>query len=196
MRILGKFLIIFGLLVIGIAGYQIWDNKVSADKALAEAHFILNQQSSVSDLSKNKDEAKQFTADKNEIVGKVEIPKLEREIAIVEGANEDALKQGVGHVTSTGFPAQGKQIVLSGHRDTVFRDFGQLEIGDRFIVHMPYGVFEYEIKEEEIVPEDDTSVIGRHSEEVLVVSTCYPFHFVGPAPDRYVTYAYPVDEGS
>lgn len=87
----------------------------------------------------------------------------------------------------------GEQIVLSGHRDTVFRDFGQLEIGDTFVVNMPYGTYEYAIRETEIVPEDDTSVIRKMGEEVLVVTTCYPFHMVGSAPERFVAYAYTVE---
>lgn len=62
------------------------------------------------------------------------------------------------------------------------------------MVQMPYGEYTYEIRETEIVPEDDTSVIGEMGEEVLVVTTCYPFHFVGSAPDRFVAYAYPVSE--
>src|SRR5699024_10734862 len=81
-----------------------------------------------------------------------------------------------------------------GHRDTVFRRFGELEIGDRFIVEMPYGTYEYEMRESEIVGADDTSVIRPMGEEVLTVSTCYPFSYIGNAPDRFVLYAYPVGE--
>ena len=58
---------------------------------------------------------------------------------------------------------------------------------------MPYGDYEYEIKDYEIVDRDDTSVIGPMGEEVLVVSTCYPFEFYGFAPDRFVFYCYPVE---
>ena len=115
-------------------------------------------------------------------------------LPIVEGTDPDSLQKGVGHLSNSVFPGQGEQILLSGHRDTVFRDFGELEIGDTFVVQMPYGEYTYEIRETEIVPEDDTSVIGEMGEEVLVVTTCYPFHFVGSAPDRFVAYAYPVSE--
>lgn len=133
-----------------------------------------------------------FQADQMEAFAILEIPKIDKQLAIVEGADEDALNKGVGHMKQTVYPGQGDQIVLSGHRDTVFRDFDKLEIGDTFIVKMPYGDFTYEIRETEIVDADDTSVVRPMGEEVLVVSTCFPFSYFGSAPDRFVAYAYPV----
>jgi sortase A len=75
----------------------------------------------------------------------------------------------------------------------VFRNFADLEIGDTFVVEMPYGEYEYEIEEIDIVSADDTSVIRSMGEEVLVVTTCYPFEMLGSAPDRAVFYAWPVE---
>ena len=103
------------------------------------------------------------------------------------------MKKGVGHLVQSVFPGQNEQIVISGHRDTVFRGFEKLEIGDLFIVHMPYGTYTYEMRETEIVDKDDTSVVRSMGEEVLVVTTCYPFYYIGPAPMRFVIYAYPVE---
>src|SRR5690625_7636650 len=54
---------------------------------------------------------------------------------------------------------------LSGHRDTVFRDFDQLEDGDEFHVKMEYGTYIYEISDHEIVAADNTTVIDPRSEE-------------------------------
>ena len=83
-------------------------------------------------------------------------------------------------------------MVLSGHRDTVFQDLGDLEIGDELIVHMSYGTFTYIIQETEIVDADDRTVIRPTApDEVLTVTTCYPFGYIGPAPDRYIIYATP-----
>ncbi|WP_026699837.1 sortase domain-containing protein [Salibacterium aidingense] len=55
-------------------------------------------------------------------------------------------KNRIDEVAITAFPGQSNQIVLSGHRDTVFRNFGEFETGDRYIVEMPYGKYEYEIR--------------------------------------------------
>jgi sortase A len=76
----------------------------------------------------------------------------------------------------------------------VFKNFAELDLGDTFVVEMPYGDYTYEIKDTEIVDADDTTVVGKMGEEVLVVSTCYPFDYLGNAPERFVFYAYPVVE--
>ncbi|MYL57815.1 class D sortase [Virgibacillus halodenitrificans] len=133
----------------------------------------------------------QFQAEFNEAFATLDIPKLGKTLPIVEGTDPNSLEKGVGHLSESVFPGDNEQIVLSGHRDTVFRNFGELVIGDQFVVNMPYGSYDYTIKETEIVPEDDTSVIRKMNEEVLVVTTCYPFSYVGFAPERFVAYAYP-----
>src|SRR5699024_8682556 len=102
---------------------------------------------------------------------------------------------GVGHYADTGFPGENRQILLSCHRDTGFRQLGDLEDGDEFHVKMEHGTFIYSIKYNEIVSAHYTSVLDQSREdEVLTVSTCYPFSYIGSAPDRYVVYAYPVIE--
>src|SRR5699024_10312077 len=83
-------------------------------------------------------------------------------------------------------------IVLSGHRDTVFRRMGDLDLGDILTVRMPYGDFDYEIINTKIVPADDLSIIVPHDEEILTVTTCYPFRYIGDAPDRYIIDAKPI----
>lgn len=198
MKKISNLLIVIGIVLVSYFGYQYISFEQSQDKMLAEAQQYIEEsdtQETSDSRSKNNQSNtyKDFTADYKEAFGTLQIPKLEKTIGIVEGADEDALSEGVGHMQQTVFPGQGEQIVLSGHRDTVFRNFGELEIGDSFIVNMPYGEYEYEIRDTEIVPEDDTSVVGNMGEEVLVVSTCYPFHFVGNAPERFVAYAYPIE---
>src|SRR5690625_1965940 len=158
--------------------------------------------------SKRLEEAKTFVSDElvtdpqiidvdydfsiGETIGLLYIPRLERELPIVEGTDEDDLEHGVGHYRDTGFPGENRQILLSGHRDTLFRNFGELEPGDEFHIKMEHGTFVYEFVDNEIVDADDTTVIDfEREDEYLTISTCYPFNFVGSAPDRYVIYAYP-----
>ena len=179
-------LIITGTVLIIIASYQIYEHKANTKKSLAEAEQLLMQKSD------NEYKHKDFSYQQNETIGILHIPKINGKLPIIEGTDEEMLEKGVGHFESTALPGEHEQILLSGHRDTVFRDFGDLEIGDRFTVEMPYGTFEYEMKEAEIVSADDTTVISPKGEEVLTLSTCYPFSYIGPAPDRYVIYAYPI----
>lgn len=197
-------MVVLGLVIISAALFQYMDQQKKTKEALAQAEALIEAASSdkapgteqaAPDASPNPPNTRQaFTPIENEAIGVLEIPKIGAELPIIEGTDEEMLEKGVGHYRTTVFPSDGEQILLSGHRDTVFRRFGELEIGDRFIVKMPYGTFEYEIASTEIVDKDDTSVIRSMGEEVLVVSTCYPFRYVGSAPDRYVAYAYPVSE--
>lgn len=125
--------------------------------------------------------------EQGEVIGILKIPRLKAELPIIEGTDEDELEKGVGHYSTTVFPGQPNQILLSGHRDTVFRSLGELEIGDIFLVSMPYGEFTYEITDSKIVDADDTTVIRSTApNEILTVSTCYPFSYVGNAPSRYI----------
>jgi sortase A len=191
LKYIGNLFIIIGVVCLGVFGYQFVKTEMLQNNALAEAEEQIEQaQVSAEDSPMTLEE---FEVDTGGAAGTLEIPKLGKTLPIVEGTDPDDLDKGVGHLKSSVWPGQDEQILLSGHRDTVFRDFDQIEIGDEFVVNMPYGEYTYEIKETEIVPEDDTSVIGEMGEEVLVVTTCYPFHFVGAAPDRFVAYAYPVE---
>src|SRR5699024_11590955 len=97
------------------------------------------------------DESEVYDFDQGETAGTLYIPKLDREIAIVEGTDEEELAQGVGHYADTGYPGENKQILLSGHRDTVFRDFGDLEDGDEVNVKMENGTFVYAMQERTLV---------------------------------------------
>lgn len=195
MKWLSYVLIIVGVGFLAFGGYQ-WYSTTSAQKvATAEAEELIAERD-VSEVEPINplDFAAKFDPEMGETVGILHIPKLESDLPIVEGTHEDELDRGVGHYEGTAYPLQNEQIVLSGHRDTVFRRMGELEIGDKLIIKMEYGDFTYEITETKIVDADDRTIIVPHGEEVLTVTTCYPFNFIGSAPERYIIYAYPVED--
>lgn len=179
-----------GLVVLGYGGFQLYSSYAQESERLEEASTMISDEV-VSDFKQASD-YDYDSIDEGDTVGVFYIPRLDREIPIIAGTDEEELAQGVGHYTGTAFPGQNKQILLSGHRDTVFRKFGELEHGDELHIKMEHGTFVYEIRDDEIVDADDRTVINPGLEnEVLTVSTCYPFSYVGPAPDRYVVHAYP-----
>lgn len=172
-------------------GYQLYDSYMNESKRLDEAKSIISDDIVKADAEVDYSEIYDNIS-QGDTVGMLYIPRLDREIAIIEGTDEEELSQGVGHYFDTGYPGENRQILLSGHRDTVFRQFGDLENGDEFHIKMEHGTFIYEISDHEIVSADNTTVIDPSREdEYLTVSTCYPFSFIGSAPDRYVLYAYP-----
>lgn len=189
-KLAGVIFFLIGLYFCLSFSHQWLENRTETEAALEEAKKVVGN-----DLPaklENGTENTEFTPEPNDVIGILTIPKIDKSLSVVEGTEEEMLARGVGHYSSTVFPGDGEQILLSGHRDTAFRHFGELEIGDRFIVEMPYGTFEYEMRSAEIVDADDRSVIMPKGEEVLTLSTCYPFSYIGNAPDRYIIYAYPV----
>jgi sortase A len=193
MELLGTIMFAFSLYYLSVFGYQYFSHRNAQIQSLEAAQKkieLVNRPNLV--IPSDNEQADNFSAVYNEPLGTVEIPKLNRTLPLIEGTDAYVLDQGVGHYSTTVFPGQNEQILISGHRDTVFRNFDKLEIGDYFILNMPYGSYTYEIRDTVIVHSDDTTVIRKMGEEVLVVSTCYPFNYIGDAPDRFVIYAYPV----
>ncbi|MBU3113779.1 class D sortase [Clostridium lacusfryxellense] len=122
-------------------------------------------------------------------IGSLTIPALNRELPIIQGTDADDLKEGVGHFAQSVLPGEEDNCVLSGHRDTVFRKLGNLKIGDLLIVKTSAGTFTYKISGTRIVHEDDKTVIVPTDNAILTMTTCYPFNFIGNAPDRYIVTA-------
>ncbi|MBP1947108.1 class D sortase [Virgibacillus litoralis] len=167
------------------------DSKISQDKAheIAKSKVV----SSSAQVITKKATPKSYQFEKGEIFGVLHIPSIKAELPIIEGTGEEELKQGVGHFIGSSYPMQNNQIVLSGHRNTVFQNLGDLVIGDYIVVEMLDGEYKYEIKYTEIVDADDRTVIRSTApNEILTLTTCYPFSYIGNAPKRYIVYAEPV----
>ncbi|MDR4948788.1 class D sortase [Neobacillus cucumis] len=186
------FIILIGLLLLGCSLWQSTQTKIQTNHALEKAKKLISKKQSLPAAVNKKID--QNTPPKiGDTVGLLKISKIKAELAIVEGTNPDDLKQGVGHYKGSYLPGDKGQIVLSGHRDTVFRKLGELKMGDQLIMEMPNGNFTYEITKTKIVKANDLSIITlQHKQEELILTTCYPFHYVGNAPKRYIIYAKPI----
>lgn len=197
MRFFSMLLITVGIVILGFGGYQWYATETAQKNSLAEAKELIEDST---EETPSNEEAKidgtNFSPSTGETAGILHVPKLDSELPIIEGTHEDELAQGVGHYGGTAYPTQDEQIVLSGHRDTVFRRMGELELGDILTVELPYGKFSYEIVDTKIVDADDRTIIKPQGKEVLTVTTCYPFNFIGSAPDRYIITALPVENGN
>lgn len=121
-----------------------------------------------------------------EEIGELLIPKISASLPIFHGTDEDELEKGVGHFAGSVLPGEADNSVLSGHRDTVFRKLGEVTIGDLLVVNTSAGEFTYKVRKVRIVDADDRTVIVPKPRATLTVTTCYPFNFVGDAPQRYI----------
>ncbi len=188
-----------GFIFLGVGGWMYYEKEKLETQSTSQAKKVVDLYNENQDDVVNIDYGdyspalkNNFNPNFNDVVGMLVIPQIDGNLPIIEGTNEDDLKKGVGHYSGTGFPLDNEQIMLSGHRDTVFRRLGELKLGDVLTVKMPYGSFDYEIVNTKIVGADDRTIIVPHDEETLTVSTCYPFRYIGNAPDRYIIDAKPV----
>ncbi|WP_419882271.1 class D sortase [Peribacillus sp. B-H-3] len=189
MKQTGLIILVLGILCLCFSLYKMNMQHKEQKQSMAQAKSMIAQQhKQQTDI---KPAAKPH-AKNGEVIGILKIPVLKKELPIVEGADEDDLEKGVGHVSSTSLPGEHRQIVLAGHRDTVFRRLGTLRKSDELTVLLNNKRYTYIIYRTYIVDKDDTTVIrSTDPEEILTLSTCYPFSYVGHAPKRYVIEAKP-----
>ena len=128
-----------------------------------------------------------------EPIGRIEIDRVGLSAIVAEGTDTRTLRRAVGHVLSTPLPGDDGNVVLAGHRDTFFRPLKSVEEGDRIRVTTPGARVEYEVTSIEVVGPGDVDVMWPTKDRSLTLITCYPFHYIGPAPDRFVVRARQVD---
>jgi sortase A len=123
------------------------------------------------------------------LIGRLEIPRLGVAAIVAEGTDSRTLRRAIGHVSRTSLPGEAGNVVLAGHRDSFFRNLGRLLPGDLLRMTTPDGVFEYRIESTLVVHPEDTAVLSATPSPTLTLITCYPFGYVGPAPERFVVRA-------
>jgi sortase A len=103
--------------------------------------------------------------------------------------DERTLQRAGGHIAGTAFPGQRGNVGIAGHRDTLFRPLRNIQQNDVITLTTLAGEYRYRVVSTEIVSPSDVTVLQPNGHEVLTLVTCYPFYFVGPAPDRFIVRA-------
>jgi sortase A len=125
----------------------------------------------------------------NVLLGLIEIPRLDTASIVEEGVETSTLWKAVGHISGTALPGERGNAVLAAHRDTYFSGLGDLKVGDLVSFKSPTATYSYRVESMRIVEPDDTQVVAASNEPILTLVTCYPFHYIGNAPQRYVVTA-------
>jgi sortase A len=123
-----------------------------------------------------------------DLLGRLEIPRLGLSSVILEGVSGAVLDLAVGHLPDRAPFGRGN-MVLAAHRDQQFRDLRNVEVGDRVRVETPRESLEYRVVWTKVTTPSDVSPIAPGGDDVLTLVTCYPFHWVGPAPRRFIVRA-------
>lgn len=133
---------------------------------------------------------KVYDAAPGDLLGRIEIPRLKVSATIIEGDDTDDLRHAVGHIPGTALPWESGNIGLAGHRDSFFRKIGDLRDGDQIVLTTVRGTFQFRASQFAIVKPDDVGVLSSLQQPALTLVTCYPFHYVGAAPQRFVIRAW------
>lgn len=106
---------------------------------------------------------------------------------VFNGDSDEELNKGIGHYFGSRYPGENGKVVLSGHRNTVFKNLGKAKIGDTVVFETNYGTYTYKVEGIRITTGTDKTITdAADGSETLVLYTCYPFNYIGNAPNRYV----------
>jgi len=123
------------------------------------------------------------------LVGRLEIPRVGLSVVVLDGDDERILLLGAGRMPGAARAGGAGNLVIAGHRDTFFRPLRGVRKGDQIRVTTLDGVYPYKVEWTAVVDPSDTDVLADTPEPSLTLVTCYPFQFVGPAPQRFVVRA-------
>jgi sortase A len=204
-----RFLMVAGVALLALVAAALIHRFVYSRLALAEFdrnQAALVQKTSASDAPAQVDERVDLTlwsekrireyrasllVKKDAPLGVLKIEKLKVRVPVFEGTDDLALNRGVGWIAGTarpGDPGNGN-IGMAGHRDGFFRGFKNIAVGDAIELATPGVVSLYTVDNIEIVSPDDVQVLRPRGQPSLTLVTCYPFYFVGDAPQRFIVHA-------
>lgn len=117
----------------------------------------------------------------NELIGHVEIPKIDTDIPIYAGTVEDVLQKGAGHLEGTSLPVGGSSThtVITAHSGLptakLFTDLSKLRVGDKFFIHNLSQVLAYEVDQIRTVePSNFSDLLITPHKDYATLLTCTP----------------------
>jgi len=122
-------------------------------------------------------------------IGRLVIKRLHLRAMVEEGTDDHTLDVALGHVKGTAMPGQTGNIGIAGHRDTLFRCLRDIAKGDQIVLQTTRGNYTYHVERIGIVTPKDVDVLAPSPYAAMTLVTCYPFRYVGAAPDRFIVRA-------
>lgn len=182
-RVISLAFVVIGIVLLGYVAGQYWGMYRSQKNLEAEWQ---HQAATVSAPGK-------APISPDEMLTRLQIPKIQMDAIVVEGASRHELSEGPGHMKQTAQPGETGNAVITAHRDTFFRHIYELNKGDQIQVRRSGRTFTYEVTGKKIVMPEDISVIKPTNNPQLTLITCYPTYYIGPAPKRLVVFSKLVD---
>jgi sortase A len=125
-----------------------------------------------------------------DMLGRIEIPRIKMSVMVLQGTKSKTLRLGVGHIDGTALPGESGNIGIAGHRDTFFRSLKDVHRDDEILLQTASGISKFEVDWIQITAPGDGGIVSLTTEPGLTLVTCYPFHYIGAAPERFVVHAH------
>ncbi|HEV7504565.1 MAG TPA: class D sortase [Thermoanaerobaculia bacterium] len=123
------------------------------------------------------------------LFGRIAIPRLDVSTIVLEGVDAATLRRGAGHIPETALPGDHGNVGIAAHRDSFFRGLKDVRKNDIVRLETLDGTYRYRVDWTRIVTPDETEVLADTGDAELTLVTCYPFYYVGSAPNRFIVRA-------
>jgi sortase A len=127
--------------------------------------------------------------DSGDPVGVLKIARIGLVGVVAEGDGDGVMAHAIGHLSDTPLPWQSGNSALAAHRDGLFRPLRDVRSGDLIRLETPHGDFDYRVRQTLVVAPEDLWVLDPTPMTMITLISCYPFDYVGPAPQRFVVRA-------
>ena len=185
-RLISSVMIVAGFAALGYVAYLIVSERYFQETEAAK----FSQPAKVGPVSPvGKINRTPRTVPDGDVIGIIEIDSVGVRAVVVQGDSSDILRRAVGHVPGTPLPGEPGNVALAAHRDTLFRPLRKIKAGDLVDLRMDTGMIQYRVRSTEIVHPSDVGILESRGRNELTLITCYPFYYVGHAPDRFVVRA-------
>ncbi len=179
-RAASYFFLAFGLLALAYSVYIVVD---------ARAYQSYEQAKFESKLENGKGEPPPLLVEGG-VIGEIQVPRLRLKAIVVQGDSHTILRRAVGHIPQTALPGEQGNVALAGHRDTFFRPLRNIQPGDAITLKTPDRDFQYVVESTAIVAASEVGVLAASTGRTLTLITCFPFDYVGAAPNRFIVRAH------
>ena len=183
LRLASYFFLAVGLLALGYSVYVVVDAHAYQAFELSKFEATLGKGTGGSQLTPPPPLVE------GGVIGEIQVPRLHLKAIVVQGDSHTILRRAVGHIPETALPGTPGNVALAGHRDTFFRPLRNIKIGDSISLKTTAGDFQYLVESTQVVSASQIEVLNATTGRTLTLITCFPFDYLGPAPNRFVVRA-------
>ena len=181
-RLAFYFFLALGLLTLGYSAYVVVDARAYQAYEQSKFEAMLEKGTGSPQLSAT-------PLVEGDVIGEIQVPRLHLKAIVVQGDSHTILRRAVGHIPETALPGTPGNVALAGHRDTFFRPLRNIKLGDTITLKTPTGDFQYLVDSTQIIPSTNVEVLSATPLPTLTLITCFPFDYIGAAPNRFVVRA-------